>query len=187
MSAPHGTRHVGRGAVAVAAVLGLMISACGSGSRGARTVHFNGQATGSDVSETSASGTTFLLPAADVAQQGSHTFEVVDAANGNAPSRVLIGTSSVGSFYTAIVASATTVVPHDAHVELLATGTPGVRFLLKWTDTCGGNGGDGWLVLRSPAVVNLTLPRSTGNKTCYVAAMAVTHTFAALHLGILDH
>ncbi len=173
--------------VAGGAFLGVVISACGGGARVARTVHFNGAATGSYVSETSASGTTFLLPAADVARQGSQTFEVVDAANGSAPSGVLIGPGSIGSRYTAIVASATTVVPHDAHVEILATGTSGLRFLLKWTDTCGRNGGDEWLVLRSPAVVNLRLPRSTGNRTCYVAAMAGTHTFAALHLDILDH
>jgi len=187
MSAPHSRRNAGPGAVAFAAVLGLMISACGSGSRGHRAVHFNGHASGSYVSETSASGTTFLLPAADVAQQGSQTFEVLDAANGNAPSRGPIGPSSLGSFYTAIVASATAVVPHDAHVELVATGTPGGRFAVQWTDTCGANGGDGSLVLRSPAVVNLSLPHSTGNKTCYVAAMAATHTFITLHLGILDH
>ncbi|MGZ6616383.1 MAG: hypothetical protein ACXVFQ_18370 [Solirubrobacteraceae bacterium] len=189
MSAPYSTLHVRRRAIAAAgaAFLGLMISACGGGSRVARTVHFNGQANGSYVSETSAAGTTFLLPAADVARQGSQTFQVVNAANGNAPNSALIGPGSIGSLYTAIVASATTVVPHDAHVELLATGTPGLRFLLQWTDTCGRHGGDGWLVLHSPAVVNLKLPRSTGNKTCYLATTAETHTFTALHLDILDH
>ena len=77
-------------------------------------------------------------------------------------------------------------MPHDAHVELLATGTPGLRFLLQWTDTCGANGGSGQLVLRSPAVVNLTLPRSRGNKTCYVAAVAFAPAVSTLHLGILD-
>ncbi len=52
---------------------------------------------------------------------------------------------------------------------------------------CGENGGSGHLVLRTPAVVNLMLPRSTGIKTCYVAATAEARQLSTLHLGILDH
>jgi hypothetical protein len=190
MSALQAARRVASGiTIAVAAVLGLMISGCGGGatSRAPHVVHLNGQATGNYVSEVSASGTTFLLPAADVAQQESHTFDVVDAANTNPASGTFKGPSAAGSLYTTGVAEATAVVPRDARVELLATRTPGLRFLLQWTDTCGGNGGNGHLVLQSPAVVNLTLPPSTGIKTCYVAAAAVTRQFSTLHLGILDH
>lgn len=174
--------------IAVAAAC-LVISACGGGAgpRAARAVHFNGQATGNYVSEISASGTTFLLPVADAAQQGLNTFDVVDAANTNPANGTFTGTSSAVSLYTTGVAEATAVVPRDAHVELLATGTPGLRLLLQWTDTCGGNGGSGQLVLRSPAVVNLTLPRSPSIKTCYVATTAATRAFSTLDLGILDH
>ena len=188
MSAPC-TRRVRVGAITIAvAAVGLVISACGgAGPRAPRAVHFNGQATGNYVSETSASGTSFLLPVADAAQQGSSTFDVVEAANTTPGTDTSTGSSSAVSLYTTGVAEATAVVPRDAHVELLATGTPGSRFLLQWTDTCGGNGGSGQLVLHSPAVVNLTLPSSPGIKTCYVATTAATRAFSTLHLAILDH
>ena len=183
-----GVRRVGN-TIAIAAVLGLVASACGggTGSRVARTVHLNGQATGNYVSEISASGTAFLLPASDVALQGSHTFDVVDAANANPADGTLDGHGPTLALYTTGVAAADAVVPLDAHVELLATGTPGLRFLLQWTDTCGANGGSGQRMLHSPAVVNLTLPRSTGTEACYVASTAATRAFTALHLAILDH
>jgi hypothetical protein len=175
-------------AIAAAAILVLVISACGGGARpgAARAVHLNGQATGNYVSEISASGSTFLLPAADVAQQGSHTFEVVDAANTNPANGSPIGPSSAVSRYPTGVAEATTVVPRDAHIELLATGAPGLQFLLQWTDTCGRNGGNGQLMLRSPAVVNLTLPHSTAINTCYIAATGFARQMSTLHLAILD-
>ena len=174
--------------IAVGVVLGLVISGCGGGtSNGPRAVHLNGRATGNYVSEVSASGTAFLLPAADVAQQSSQTFDVVDAANANPATGTTLGPGAAGAVYMTGVAEATTVVPRDARVELVATGTPGLRFLLQWTDTCGGNGGSGQLVLSSPSVVNLTLPRSTGGKTCYVATTAETRVLSKLHLAILDH
>jgi hypothetical protein len=84
MSAPRTTLRVRVAGTTIAAamVLGLVLSACGgaAGSRIARAVHFDGQATGDYVREISASGTTFLLPVADVAHQDSRTFDVVDAA-----------------------------------------------------------------------------------------------------------
>jgi hypothetical protein len=191
MSTPYAARRAGPSGIAggLAAVLGLVIAGCGGGAtlRAPHAVHINGQTTGDYVSEVSASGTTFLLPAADVAQQRSHTFHVVDAANTQPASGTFIGPRAAGSRYATGVAQATAVVARDAAVELVATGTPGLRFLLQWTDTCGENGGSGHLVLRTPAVVNLMLPRSTGIKTCYVAATAEARQLSTLHLGILDH
>jgi len=103
-----GVRRVGN-TIAIAAVLGLVASACGggTGSRVARTVHLNGQATGNYVSEISASGTAFLLPASDVALQGSHTFDVVDAANANPADGTLYGHGPTLALYTTGVAAAT--------------------------------------------------------------------------------
>lgn len=192
--------------VAVAVVLGAGIAGCGSSPRPSvpRTVHLNGKATGDYVSEVSASGMSFLVPAAALASQGSQTFDVVATANRDQAGVVASATtSSTGPInpsapYRWIVASATAVVRRDAHVELLATGRPGQQFALQWTDTCGGqrigahgvaggNGGSGELALRSPAVVELKLPPSTGIDTCYVAAVATARTFNSFRVGILDY
>jgi hypothetical protein len=144
------------------------------------------------------------VPAADLASQGSKTFDVVATANRDQAGVVTSATTSAtvrtnpSAPYRWIVASATAVVPRDAHVELLATGRLSQQFALQWTDTCGGqrvgrhgvaggNGGSGELALRSPAVVKLKLPPSTGIDTCYVAEVATPRKFISFRVGILDY
>jgi len=147
MSTLYAVRRIGPSdfTIALDPVLGLVISGCGGGatSHAPHVVHLNQQTTGNYVNEVSASGTNFLLPAGDVAQQGSSTFDVVDAANTNPANGTFRGPSAAGSVYTTGVAEATAVVPRDAHVELLATGTPGLRFLIQWTTSAARTAGTG--------------------------------------------
>lgn len=105
--------------------------------------------------------------------------------------------TDVAATYRVVVASATGVVPHSAHVEVRATGAPRRRFALRWETTCGwtqqgqaavgGTGGHGGAILRSPAVTLIRLPRiSSGVPSCYLAATASMAKFTrGLHLAIV--
>jgi hypothetical protein len=101
--------------------------------------------------------------------------------------------------YRVGVASDAAVVPHSAHVEILATGPPGRRFALSWEETCGwtregqaavgGTGGQGTAVLRTPVVTFVNLPRiHRGVASCYLAATAAATSFTRrLRLAIIDY
>jgi hypothetical protein len=189
----------------LSAVLGVAVIAAGCG--GSRTpsrgepIHLDGKrAQGDYVFETGASGARFLVPAPVLAGQGSQAFDVAAAPTGAAtvgePSNTI---TTAPAAYRAGVASATAVVPHSAHVEILATGEPGRRFALSWEETCGwtqegqaavgGTGGQGMEILRSPAVTLVKLPRIDGGvPSCYLAATASTTTLTRhLRLAIIDY
>jgi len=187
----------------LAGVVGVALIAVGCG--GARAplrdsaIHLNGKrAHGDYVFEADASGARFLVPAPPVAGQGSQAFDVA------APNEVTVGepTNTVTTAappYRFAVASATAIVPHRAHVEVLATGEPGRRFALSWEETCGwtqegkaavgGSGGQGMEILRSPAVTLVKLPRiNDGVGSCYLAATASTTAVTRrLRLAIIDY
>jgi hypothetical protein len=189
-----------RGVSGVVAVA-LIVAGCGGSPTPKRdaVIHLNGKrAQGNYVFETDASGTRFLVPAPVMAGQGSQAFEVT------APAKATVGEPNNTSItapapYQAIVASATAVVPHSAHVEILDTGEPGRRFSLSWTETCGwtqegkaavgGTGGAGTETLRSPAVTLVKFPPIHGGvSSCYLAATASTTTFTRrLRLTIVDY
>ena len=187
-----------RGLLSIAALV-LLAAGCGGGSVTPKSagVHLNGKrAQGNYVFETAASGTRFLLPASLLAVQGNRAVDVVAPALPNAThGAVTIG----GPGYRYGVASATAVVPHSAHVEVLATGDPGRRFALSWEETCGwtqhgqaaegGTGAQGSATLRSPAVTLVRLPRISGGvPSCYLAATASAASFThRLHLAIIDY
>jgi hypothetical protein len=187
----------------LSAVVGVALIAAGCGgsptpSRGA-AIHLDGKrAQGNYVFETDASGVRFLVPAPDLTGQGSQVFDVA------APTRATVdepnNTITIAPPpYRFAVASATAVVPHSAHVEVLVTGAPGGRFALSWEETCGwtqegkaavgGTGGQGIEILRSPAVTLVKLPRIHGGiPSCYLAATASTRTFThRLRLTIIDY
>jgi hypothetical protein len=181
----------------VSVVLGVALIAAGCG--GSRTpsrdavIHLNGKRVqGNYVFETDASGARFLVPAPVLAGQGNRAFDVA------APATAAVGepTNTVITApppYRATVASATAVVPHSAHVEVLATGEPGRRFSLSWEETCrtqeGNIGGQGIETLRSPAVTMVKLRRASGGvSSCYLAATASTNTFTRrVRLAIIDY
>jgi hypothetical protein len=158
-------------------------------------VHVNGVQTGDYVTETSASGLHFLVPAGVLADQGSSPFQMVVPRVANGP--LGPGPAGAGPWGTQLIATA--VVPPLATVEILATGSPGLTFSVGWEDTCGGTrqgksgvaggtGGQGRSDLRSPAVVVVKLPPSTGNYNgCYLDASAWARTRSALRLQIIDY
>jgi hypothetical protein len=166
---------------------------------GRAAIHLDGKrAQGDYVFETDASGARFLVPAPVLAGQGSQAF---DAA---APTSATVGEPNntitrVPPPYRVFVADAAAVVPHSAHVEVLATGLPGRRFALSWEETCGwtqhatdavgGSGGQGMEILRSPAVELVKLPRiPRGVPSCYVAATALARRLTRrLRLAIIDY
>ena len=188
---------------ALSAIVGVALIAAGCGGSPAPprsvAIHLDGKrARGDYLFETDASGAQFLVPASVVAGQGSRAFDVA------APTQAIAGDPNdtvtiVPAPYRAIVASADAVVPHSAHVEVLATGEPGRRLALSWEETCGwtqegkaavgGAGGQGMKILRSPAVTLVKLPRIThGVSSCYVAATASTSTFTRrVRLTIIDY
>jgi hypothetical protein len=184
-------------------VVGVALIAAGCGGsptrpRGA-AIHLDGKRTqGNYVFETDASGVRFLVPAPVLAGQGSQAFDVA------APTRATVGEPNstvtiVPPPYRFAVASATAIVPHSAHVEVLATGEPGRLFALSWEETCGwtqegnaavgGTGGQGIEILRIPAVTLVKLPRINGGvPSCYLAATASTRTFTRrMRLAIIDY
>jgi hypothetical protein len=187
--------------VSVVLGVGLIAAGCGGSSTPARdaVVHLNGKSVqGNYVFETDASGARFLVPAPVLAGHGNREFDVA------APTTATVGepTDTIITAprpYRAIVASATAVVPHSAHVEVLATGEPGRRFSLSWEETCGwtqegkaavgGTGGQGIETLRSPAVTLVKLPRANGGvPSCYLSATASTKTFTRrVRLAIIDY
>lgn len=184
-------------AVLLAAVVasGVVVSACG-GARSTRTVvHVNGVQAGDYVTETSASGVHFLVPAGVLAGQGLSTFEVAVPRVASGP--LGPGPAGAGPWGTQPIADA--VVPPLATVEILATGSPGLTFSVGWEDTCGGtrvgkhgvaggSGGQGRSELRSPAVVLVKLPAATGDYNgCYLTAGAWARTRSALRLQIIDY
>jgi hypothetical protein len=158
-------------------------------------VHVNGVQTGDYVTEMSASGTHFLVPAGVLADQALTTFQVAVPRVASGP--VGSGPAGAGPWGTQPIATA--VVPRRATVEILATGSPGVTFTVGWEDTCGGtregkhgvaggSGGQGRSELRSPAVVIVKLPPASGDyKGCYLAASAWARTRSALRLQIIDY
>jgi hypothetical protein len=189
--------------LAVAAVAGvaLVATACGGSRTPPRSaaIHLDGKrAQGDYVLETDASGARFLVPATVLAGQGKQAFDVASPtrATPDEPSNTVTG---VAPPFRVVIASATAVVPHSAHVEILATGESGRRFELSWVETCGwtqdgkaavgGRGGQGREVLRTPAVTLVKLPRINGGVTsCYLAATAATGTFTrGLRLTIIDY
>jgi hypothetical protein len=179
----------------------LIAAACGGSPHSPRSggVHLDGRPAQRDyVFETDASGTRFLVPAPVLAGQRGQTFQVA------APARPTVGVQGNAvagppPAYRVGVASDTAVVPHSAHVEILATGDAGNRFALSWTETCGwtqhgraavgGTGGQGMEMLRTPAVTLVKLPRiHHGVASCYLAATASARTFTPrLHLMIVDY
>ncbi len=182
-------------------VVALAAAGCGGTSTPPRSeaIHLDGKrAHGDFVFETDASGRRFLVPATILAGQASRAFDVEapsSATIGEPPSALPTGPG----VYKAIVASTTAVVPHSAHIEVLATGESGGRFALSWTDTCGwtqegkaavgGTGGRGMLIVRSPAVTLVKVPRIKGGvHSCYLAATAQAPAFTRrLHLAIIDY
>lgn len=187
----------------VSTVVGLALIAggCGGSTTPSRSesIHLDGKrASGDYVFETDASGARFLVPAPVLAGQGGQAFDVV------APTKATFGepnntVTDAPPPYSVAVASATANVPHSAHVEILATGQPGRRFALSWEDTCGFTkggkaaaiytGGAGLVILSSPAVTLVKLPRIDGGvRFCYLAATAGTTTFTRrLRLAIIDY
>jgi hypothetical protein len=181
--------------------LALVAAGCGGSAQPPRSggVHLDGRRAPSDyVFETDSSGARFLVPALVLAGQRGQTFQVA------APARPTVGAPSPAVTgpppgYRFGVASDTAVVPHSAHVEILATGDPGNRFALSWTETCGwtqhgraaegGTGGQGMEVLRTPAVTLVKLPRiHHGVGLCYLGATASARTFTRrLRLMIIDY
>ena len=208
-SAQAGTRSDRGGTVRAVAVRGvstvvglaLIAGGCGGSTTPSRTesIHLDGKrAPGDYVFETDASGARFLVPAPVLAGQGSQAFDVA------APTRATFGepnntVTTAPPPYRVLVATATATVPHSAHVEILATGEPGRRFALSWEDTCGltkagkgaaiYTGGAGLVILSSPAVTLVKLPRINGGvSSCYLAATAGTRTFTRrLRLAIIDY
>ena len=131
-------------------------------------------------------------PTPVLAGQGHRAFDVA------APTTTTVGepTDTVITApppYRAIVASATAVVPHSAHLELLATGEPGRQFSLSWEETCrtqeGNIAGQGIETQLSPAVTMVKLPRANGGgSSCYLAATASTTTLTRrVRLAIIDY
>ena len=126
----------------LSAVLGVALIAAGCGGSGTpargAAIHLDGKrAQGDYVFETGASGARFLVPAPVLAAQGGQVFDVgapTGAATAGEPTNTI---TTAPPAYRAVVASATAVVPHAAHVEVLATGEPGRRSRLA--------GGDVWL------------------------------------------
>jgi hypothetical protein len=191
----------GRRLLAVVGVA-LIAAGCGASSRPSRGagVHLDGKrAQGDYVFETDASGARFLVPAPILAGQRSQAFDVAAPASSatvGEPANVI---TTAAPPYRAVVASATAVVPHAAHVEILVSGEPGRRFALSWEETCGwtqegqgavgGTGGQGMEILRSPAVALVKLPRIDGGvPSCYLAATASTTTFTRrMRLAIIDY
>jgi hypothetical protein len=189
-----------RGLASVVGVALIAASCGGGGSRPSRggAIHLDGKpAQGDYVVEADASGARFLVPAPFLAGQGSRTFDVA------APTGVIVGEPpnaiTVPPPYRIAVASATAILPHSAHVELLATGESGRRFALSWEETCGwtqqgsadvgGTGGQGLEILRSPAVTLVKLPPIHGGvPSCYLAATASTTTVTRrLRVAIIDY
>lgn len=183
------------------ALLAGAIALAGCGGSAARRspaiVHVDGKrAQGDYVSETAASGARFLVPTSTLAAQGSRTFEIAvsSAPTAGRPGHV---TTADTRAYRWGVASATAVVPHSAHVEVLATGDAGHRFKLSWEGTCGltrdggasGGAGQGIEILRTPAVMLVKLPRvNAGGPSCYLATAAATTSFTRhLRLTIIDY
>ena len=94
--------------------------------------------------------------------------------------------SSAGKWWA--VSSPAATFTRTETVDLLATGTPGVRFHLGWEETCGGkrmgkhgvvggSGGEGNLTLKAPALVLIRLPPPEGNlEGCYLATTIFLHT-----------
>lgn len=173
----------------------VVVTACG-GTRSTRTVvHVNGVQSGDYVTETSASGVHFLVPADVLAGQGLSTFEVAVPTVASGP--LGPGPAGAGPWGTQPIADA--VVPPLAKVEILATGSPGLTFSVGWEDTCGGtregkhgvaggSGGQGRSELRSPAVVVVKLPTATGGYNgCYLTTGAWARTRSALRLQIIDY
>jgi hypothetical protein len=190
-----------RGLTAVVGVgVALMVAGCGGSAPPSRhAIHVDGKTTQGDyVLETDASGAQFLVPAPVLSGQGSHAFDVEAPASARVGQQTTAGRTGNPSDKF-IVASTDAVVPHSAHVELLATGAPNVHFALFWEETCGyrrdghgdsgGTGAQGSATLRSPAVTLVRLPRISGGvPSCYLAATASARTFTrALHLAIIDY
>ena len=187
----------------LSAAIGVALIAVGCGGSSTPSqraaIHLDGKrAQGSYVLETDASGARFLVPAPILAGQGSQAFDVA------APTQATVGEPNTTITtpalpYRAIVASATAVVPHSAHVEVLVTGEPGRRFELSWEETCGwtqngkaaagGTGAQAIEIMRSPAVALVKLPRITeGVPSCYLAATALTTTFTRrMRVTIIDY
>jgi hypothetical protein len=181
------------GALASAVVL----SACGAtrAPASAAVVHIDGVETGDYVNEMSASGVHFLVPTGLVAGQGSSAFQVADPPLSNAPDGPV--DAGFGPRFYGPTASAD--FSTSAKVEILATGSPGVKFALGWQETCGGThvgkravvggtGGQGQANLETPAVVLVKLPAPSGDvHTCYLATTGFSRTRTNLHLQIVDY
>lgn len=172
------------------------IASCGgtAPSRASRPVHLNSKQIGGYVTEVSAIGTQFLVPASTLADQGSSAFDVGSPTTAN----MTLGPGPSGTGPRGTQPIATAVVPRSARVELLATGAAGLQFNLGWEDTCGGSrigkhgvaggtGGQDRLALSSPAVVMLKLPKATGLNQCYVATSAWPRPRSNLRLTIIDY
>lgn len=152
------------GAAAVVTAVGLL-AGCGSSDNGAIT---DGQSTAGYRVLTGG----VSLPLIGTVQSGSAQWPAVPSAAGK-----WWGTGSQ-----------TATFPQTAKVELLASGTAGVRFHLQWTETCGGtsigkrgveggSGGEGSLTLSTPALVLVKLPAASGTyDSCYLATVASMHT-----------
>jgi hypothetical protein len=157
-------------------------------------VHLNGKEIGDYVTEVSATGAHFLVPVSTLAGQGSTTFDIGAPTTAN----MTLGPGPAGPGPWGTEPTLTAVVPRSARVEILATRAAGVQFHLGWEDTCGGSrmgqhgvaggtGGQGRLVLTSPAVVMLKLPKARGLNQCYVAATAWARPRSSLRLTIVDY
>lgn len=188
--------------VLVLAIVTPIASGCGGSSAAPKEagVHLDGKRVRGDyVFETDASGVRFLVPVPVLAGQGGQAFEVAaptTATVRDSNSSVIVRRQPHG----AIVADAVADMPHSAHVELLATGEPGLQIALSWTDTCGftssghqgsGNntGGQGIEVLRSPAVTLVKLPPlDGGDPYCHLGATAEASTYTpGVHLEIISY
>jgi hypothetical protein len=185
----------------------LLVSACGNTAiRRSRplVVHLDGKVTGDYVRETSATGVGFLVPTAVLADQGAQTFEIAAPLPQGNPNVVQIGPkiTSVSEWekqrwWTGPIVQG--MAPQGAHVELLASGEPGLRFYLEFEETCGmvdggrshlgvSNGATGQRIMRSPAVMTVPALQASPKTSCYVSGVVMSRGGRNhLHLSLIDY
>ncbi len=108
-------------------------------------MHLDGRVTGDYMRETSAIGTSFLVPVDELAAQGTGSFDISSPPPDNS------NTAVIGAKFTYTTEaqaqrwentwfmgpSITGTTPENAHVELLVTGDQRRRIYLSFEESCG--------------------------------------------------